>query len=385
MLIRDFVKNILKSKNYIPRDVEEYRNNHYIQLPAQFDPEQVHILNDVELNNMWGIYKNGLLIDVKPRNIKLSLDENRQIAYSCRYIKSDDIVYDLCNVASVCSMHIPNYIGSEIYTVRDLSYLLQMRAKDIVEPQLSTAIVYKACDLMIASNISYTKVDYIRLIDQLKIVGCFEYAKYLRSQLEEKLPMMTDDDYCIKHRNYENINEAIKTGTDYVEIGYLNATCEECAKYQGRVYCLSGKDHRLPQLPEFIRRNGIIHAGCQHTIVPFYFSGNDKIQKAELKADGTVEVQYLDVFVNSTRPFVDDRSFAQKESYKKLLIRQQRKGEKMSDNYIQRKGEYAWLCLNLPELAPKSMSGYTRMKNAKSKNYIKLKKHAKELGKELQD
>lgn len=45
--------------------------------------------------------------------------------------------------------------------------------------------------------------------------------------------------------------------------------------------------------------------------------------------------------------------------------------------------EYDWLQKNLPDLCPKSLSGYTRMKNANSKNYQKIVEAARQLGKEL--
>ena len=55
----------------------------------------------------------------------------------------------------------------------------------------------------------------------------------------------------------------------------------------------------------------------------------------------------------------------------------------MSDEYIQRRMEYNWICYNIPEFAPKTLSGYTRMKNSKSKKYLELKQKAMEAGYEL--
>ena len=44
------------------------------------------------------------------------------------------------------------------------------------------------------------------------------------------------------------------------------------------------------------------------------------------------------------------------------------------------KFEYDWLWENLPELCPKSLSGYSRMKNSNSANFQKIVAAAKEKG-----
>lgn len=53
--------------------------------------------------------------------------------------------------------------------------------------------------------------------------------------------------------------------------------------------------------------------------------------------------------------------------------------------YAQRVIEFEWIEDNLPDIAPKSLNGYSRMKHANSKNYVMLKNRAKELGMELND
>lgn len=45
--------------------------------------------------------------------------------------------------------------------------------------------------------------------------------------------------------------------------------------------------------------------------------------------------------------------------------------------------EYYWIQENLPNLCPKSLSGYSRMKNINSKNYQKIVEEARKLGKNL--
>lgn len=46
--------------------------------------------------------------------------------------------------------------------------------------------------------------------------------------------------------------------------------------------------------------------------------------------------------------------------------------------------KYKWLQDNLPEICPKSFSGYMRMKNANTKNYQKIAAEAKKLGRNIE-
>lgn len=385
MSLIDIIKtNFNKRLNEKTTDVAQCHIRDIVELPFSFDKTQVHIMSDEEKNNnMKGIYQNGMLINVNPRNEGISLDENRQIAYGARYIVSDGVTYDLYNVESVCSIHIPKFKEGEIYTVRDLSYILKMRATIDCEPNLSVALVYKATNLMVASNIGYNKRDYMRLVNQLRIAGKPEYAQDLKSKLERILPLMTDEDYYIKRNNLSSIRRAYEMKTDYVEIPYLNCSCAECAKYQGRVYSLSGKDNRLPKLPDFIKNTGIIHESCRHNIYPIYLSDSYKIEETYLESDGKVVTRYLNVFENSNRPYNDDRRDSQKRAYENYIKEKNKYSHEMSDEYIQRRMEYNWICYNIPELAPKTLSVYTRMKNSKSPKYLELKQKAAEVGYEI--
>lgn len=56
-------------------------------------------------------------------------------------------------------------------------------------------------------------------------------------------------------------------------------------------------------------------------------------------------------------------------------------GERYITDYItQNEREYYRIKYTIPEIAPKSLSGYTRMKNTKSKNFIKIADAAKQAG-----
>lgn len=72
-------------------------------------------------------------------------------------------------------------------------------------------------------------------------------------------------------------------------------------------------------------------------------------------------------------------------SAKSFLAWKENVGQSESERLRKRaiRHEYYWLQEHLPELCPKSLSGYSRMKNTNSKNYQKLVVAAKKLGKQL--
>ena len=100
-----------------------------------------------------------------------------------------------------------------------------------------------------------------------------------------------------------------------------------------------------------------------------------------------------DIVAFSNRPFVDDRlpediEAAEKHNAKLEAERQQR--EYYSAHIIEienqrriDKEDYKWLQVNLPDICPKSYSGYKRMKNWNTTNYQKIVARAKELGRNI--
>lgn len=147
--------------------------------------------------------------------------------------------------------------------------------------------------------------------------------------------------------------------TDLIEMTSHYKTCGECAKYQGRVYSISGKDKRFPSLPETLKITGKVHDGCRHG---FHAYMADIVSHEDL----TRAIKY------SNRPFEDNRGEEEKEEYEAELLYQQQ--------MVQDRKDYAFLIKNLPDVAPKSFGGYRKMKNAKSKNYLLIVAKAEEMG-----
>ena len=152
-----------------------------------------------EPNNYEGYFRNGELYNVKPRDTSISLYDNRDVAYNARYIISDNIKYDLNSPDSINSMKIPTFNkrrGMQSPT-SDLSYIMRMKANSENRPEVAVPMVYKAANLMMASPISWEKKDYYQIIKHLWLIGEIDYADNLVSELNKRLPFMTDPEWGV--------------------------------------------------------------------------------------------------------------------------------------------------------------------------------------------
>lgn len=82
----------------------------------------------------------------------------------------------------------------------------------------------------------------------------------------------------MESQNIGAFGRALENGTDYVRCTTIYPTCEICAKYQGRIYCISGRDKRFPALFETALRHGyaIIHPNCRHEFIPVWLELMDE-------------------------------------------------------------------------------------------------------------
>ena len=373
--------NILKLK--------ELDKNTVIVVP-DFEIMPEHKFTELERNNNnTAYYKNGMLYDVSPRDHSVSLDENRDIAYNARYIVLDGKKYDLYNSDSISSIELPTFKPEEAsfgYVTRNLAYIMNMRAKRTFTPELAIPLVFQTVNLMIRSDISWTKKDYMRHVAQLDGIDKPQYAKYLVAQLRNIVPCVADDNYQKKLYLKRQLENARLWNTDLIEMTSLFTTCSECAKYQSRVYSISGMDKRFPKLPEQVFEYGGIHPGCTHSFNAFCYDIRKKIMIYTTGQDGEADIVYVDALKYSNRPFVDNRTDQEKERYEKLTKEREKKHRWDYDSlvkYLRRASEYDWICRYLPNMAPKSLGGYTRMKHTNSKNYLKIREAAMELNKEL--
>lgn len=83
--------------------------------------------------------------------------------------------------------------------------------------------------------------------------------------------------------NIAAFGRALENGTDYVRCTEIYPTCEICAKYQGRIYCISGRDKRFPALFETALRRGyaLMHPNCRHEFIPVWLETMTEEELAE--------------------------------------------------------------------------------------------------------
>lgn len=98
------------------------------------------------------------------------------------------------------------------------------------------------------------------------------------------------------------IRNANSYQSDLVEMSTNPSCCCECAKYQGRIYSITGRDQRFPKLPDVFIQTGKLHKDCLHTVYNF-IEGNRPIY-----VEG-------DIFEVSNRPFEDNRSDYERNDY----------------------------------------------------------------------
>ena len=153
-------------------------------------------------------------------------------------------------------------------------------------------------------------------------------------------------------RTHAHVNHYLETSNDLVYVtGNLN-TCGECAKYQDRVFSLTGQDTRFPQLD--VRDVIPVHPNCKCMVRPFVsdFKSESEINKYIAKG-------------KDFNPNLDPRTKKQRESYE-------------HDQQLKRKARqemktYKSIKAILGDDAPKTLGAYRRMKRANSTGYVKMK------------
>lgn len=188
--------------------------------------------------------------------------------------------------------------------------------------------------------------------------------------------------------------QAKELNTDLVIMSVHGSVCPECAKYQGRVFSLSGKNKIFPQLPNVIAATGSVHPGCSHTFFPYIH----EVTNPQL--DYTLSVHPLEnksygknIVAFSNRPFVDDRTAEYKQSA--LVVCEKRledttKKKQRDDTMIEREYQkwqdnctFNWLQENFPDKCPKNVASFRRMRTQNTKNYQLIKRLAAEKGREI--
>lgn len=260
--------------------------------------------------------------------------------------------------------------GVPSHPVEILSKQASAYQKDHLE--LAIECLRKANELRPDCGMAYTEDSYLRLIRYLCKAERFEEAD---RELQKIRAMFHGANAPCSHEVLSraalerSFATARELGTDLVEVSWIDACCEVCGKYRGRIFSISGRDRRFPKFPaDFCLDCGL----CAYPIiegvsVPMYSDPEHMVEEAR-------------------RPFVDTRTPDEVKAYSEKRQRMQREEERRIE-YVARErkdhADYAWIRENLPELLPKTFSGYRRMKTMNTANFQKLRAKALELGREI--
>ena len=360
----EFFKKLLTVKNDEINDYQEpsiYKWN-----SVKNDIELSYESRDVDLKNVTIYFTNGVITNVIPDVYNY---------YYAQYYIIDEKKYDSYSIESIKSIPCPDFdkrkklscYGTPVYY---LEYILNMRASQ-ERKKGNTALAYtlleKSLEFMRILGAFYTKENYLRMVNWLYEDGFRNKAESLETQLESELPQIFD--ISVRHKNifYDELDRCIQENTDYIFCNNDLGACAECAKYQGRIYCISGKDARFPKLPDIVYKYGGFHKGCTHSFFPYFLYDGCTIKDFS----GTEH----DAIVYSNRPFIDNRSAKEKEYFnQREKKRQERKQAELN------KEMYYLLKEKLPDKIPKSLSAYSRMKNSNSKKFQILAEEAHSIG-----
>lgn len=229
-------------------------------------------------------------------------------------------------------------------------YRLQKKASEHKKNdniELALACLEKSFNIMLSSDYFYG--DYAdRYVSYLKKYRYFSKAREIQAIIDgiEKDNTTSELDQVIEN--------ARRLGTDLLEADIPKPADAKTAIYRGRIYSISGNDTRFPKLPEDIGETDI-------SLYPFVYG----ISESQICKSGK-EIEH------SNRPFKDARSSSERKEFSEIQAAWAEREKNRTD--------YDWVWEHLPDIAPKTLSGYTKMKNSKSQNYQKLVKAAAEKG-----
>ena len=287
--------------------------------------------------------------------------------------------YDFNSIEGINSIPVPcREVNGDSVTGRVEYYLHKKCFADhwnAGRTELALACLRKAQELMFVSDIIWSRKDFLSLVTHLYEAGYDEEAE---SQLRRIDDFLSKQD-IVQEAFSSALTSAHFLETDFMEVYSHSPYCKECAKYVNRIYSISGKDRRFPSLKEAAK--GCLHELRCLSFTPFVYGVNEP------------SFECKNIIKYSNRPFRDERTHEEIKRYKDCLAADQQRREddtkqevRMIENAKTKRQDtqtLQWLQENLPAVAPKSLSGFRRMRTTNSKNYQKLVEEARKLGKEI--
>ena len=334
-------------------------------------------------------YKSGLFSGVIPKPDTPNF-YMRDYAFNATQLLIDGVRVDLLNPESIGLIDTGISIAASSSSVGRLDNDLRFQAYRIREAGYheQSVSVLRIAQTMMERYLPFWKPDsFFSLSEWLYEDGRDSEAeiacKHIREIIEAYLKAVKEQQEYIWETQLRN---AELFDDDYAVLDYVPACCEECAKYRSRVYSLSGKDKRLPELPEIVRKTGKIHEGCTCS----FSIGSSICVLVGVENDKPVYLRGEEAIRYSNRPFVDDRTEDEKARFTAWKEKRDREIKAQNDiyddfeNLVRIRGKnrraYSLVCKYLPDNAPKSSSAYVRMKNQKTKKYLLIKERMEEKG-----
>ena len=311
-----------------------------------------------------------------------TLDE-RNAAYLA--IRDEEVrrlneAYDFNSIEGISSIPVPcKEVNGDSVTGRVEYYLHKKCFADhwnAGRTELALACLRKAQELMFVSDMIWSRKDFLRLVTHLYEAGYNEEAEMQLNRIDAFLSKQD----IVQETFSGALTSAQFLETDLLELYSYSPYCKECAKYVNRIYSISGKDRRFPSLKEAAK-------DCQHELrclsfTPFVYGVHEPAFECK------------NIIKHSNRPFRDERTTEEVKRYDDWVAMIQKMDEdkakqeaRMIENAKTKKQDMQtlqWLQENLPSIAPKSLSGFRRMRTTNSKNYQKLVEEARELGMEIE-
>ena len=222
--------------------------------------------------------------------------------------------------------------------------------------------------------------------------GFTEEAKHEQDKLDAHYSSSLDR---MRLQQFKSVcSQAAELGTDLLMMQVIGSTCPECARYQGRVYSISGNSKLFPALPNTLKQTGILHSGCHHSFSPYIHNVSHVNMNYIAQVNPLKDPRYCkDIVTFSNRPFVDDRtdeciqaSEIARENRRLKKLHKERRDKIILESIQRQREDYAdfdWLKLHFPDKCPSTATGYRRMKTQNTKNYQELRRLAAKLGKEI--
>ena len=196
----------------------------------------------------------------------------------------------------------------------------------------------------------------------------------INSYIQNKLNCSVDEFKIFSGKEYNK--KAIVTALDRLDDNIFKdgllllsyTPCETCCStYASRIYSVDGTDKRFPKLPDIFLSNYELHKDCKCMLTNIIFYNDPEVDHIFYQGR-----EYLNVIEVSNRPFVEDDRSPEMIEHDNMLKAEQIRLKIAKEN----KELYNKLKLICPEIAPKSLNIFSRMRNSNSKKFQEIQEYA---------